>query len=108
MSKCVAFNACFLVAVLGGCGAPTVEFTALNQTPHPLTPKAASAVEVLTVSPGRPFVEIGTLAIYMHGYGPSEDDALRMLRQDAANRGCDGLVLKANGFAGACIVYTPN
>jgi hypothetical protein len=105
MAKCKPLNV-LLVALVCGCGAPTVLFTPLNPTPHPLAPKAASAVEVLTISPGRPFIEIGTLAIYMHGYAPS--DPLPMLRQDAANRGCDGLVLKPNGYAGACIVYTAN
>ena len=94
-----------IVALLAGCGAPTVLFTPLAQPPHPLVPKQASAVEVLTISPGRPFVEVGTVAIYMHGYAPSVSDALPMLRQDAANRGCDALVLERNGFSGACVVY---
>jgi hypothetical protein len=107
MPKCTSFSL-LLVALSLSCGPPTVLFTPLNQPPHTLVPKAVSAVEVLTVSPGRPFMEVGTLAIYMHGYGPSDAEALRMLRQDAANRGCDGLVLKPNGYAGACIVYTAN
>jgi hypothetical protein len=105
MSTSVTLTACAMVLLLG-CGPPTVQFTSLAQPPHPLAPRQASSVEVLTISPGRAFVEIGTVAIYMHGYAPGESDALAMLRQDAANRGCDALVLERNGYSGACVVYT--
>ncbi len=98
--------ASYFVVSLAACGAPTVLFTPLAQPPRPLAPKQASAVEVLTISPGRPFVEIGTVAIYMHGYAPSDSEGLAMLRQDAASRGCDGLVLDRNRASGACIVYS--
>jgi hypothetical protein len=93
------FRVVVALALLSGCAPPY--FEPLNPPPHPLAPKAASDVEILTISPGRPFVEIGDIQT---DNGTPSREAITAL---AASHGCDAVVFpKDMGLPAACIVYT--
>jgi len=99
-------SACFLVAWMAGCGPPEIQFAPGAQPPRALQPRDASTVEVSTIPPGRPYVQIGTLSI-MH-YTVGATDPVALLRQDAAKRGCDDIVVQEtrDWFTAVCLVYT--
>jgi len=91
------------VVLLSGCSL-SVQFTPLNQPPHAIAPKPASAVDVMTAPPGRPYVEIGTLNVIGNDFAAPADEVIAEMRQEAANRGCDAVLV--HDWSGACVVCT--
>ena len=116
-------------AVLSGCGT-TIQYTATNTSPRPLTERDPASVHVFTTGgPARPYAEVGLIQGQEDMPGSSDmPELLAEMRAEAARRGCDGLVItsradEASGFVtgnkygtqgysgtreglmGACIVY---
>lgn len=116
------------LVALAACGT-TTRFAPLNSSPHPLTPRPASMVQVLTTSlPAQPYIELGII----QGTQASELSLHEMpqivatMRKEAGRRGCDALVLNGpnntspgigqitasdhprslQGFWGTCVVFT--
>jgi hypothetical protein len=81
--------------VLGasGCGV-SISYTQTNAAPHPMVARAPETVEIHRIAPNdRTFVETGVLD--ETGYwGGGTENADRLLRQKAAEIGCDALVIQ--------------
>lgn len=94
--------------VLAGCSSISVEYTTLNPPPHPVSPVAIEHVELFTAeAPARKYVEVGTMTA-MHDSITSDEDMFQKMREEAAKRGCDGLVITQRGTIdaiGACVIY---
>ncbi len=103
-AKIISFT--LMVASLCGCSV-SVSYLQTNLPPHPLAAKSSDAVDVLTIPPGRKYVEIGTIQTELVGFA-SHENVVAAVKQEAANRGCDALVRirSVHTFAAACIVYT--
>ncbi len=100
----------FLVLVLlAGCEVQIRE-TALNPPGRAMTAKPAAQVEVFTSgAPARPHTDVMLLEARPVIPQPLED-TIATLREEAAQRGCDGIVindLRAGSITldGSCIVY---
>lgn len=112
-------------ALLVACGAK-VRFAPLNASPKEMQPRSPETVEIFSSkNPERDFVEVGMISSRQSSGLSSEDAVLPALREEAANRGCDGLILGGNddevvsgtmsngastvstlkGIRGTCIVY---
>lgn len=90
------------IAAAAGCvttsGPPPRTFISVNETPRPLRPRSVESVALYRVkAPEAPFVEVG----WFSRTGGNDMDALLRLRIDAAELGCDGLVV--NGVSDAAI-----
>jgi hypothetical protein len=89
-----------LAVCLGGCAETTMTYTPLNyaplnQPPHPLNPRAPEQIQIFSSgAPERPHVDVGLLSV-QEGAGGLETQAslIEALRQSAAARGCDALML---------------
>jgi len=124
LASCALFAASVLT---GGCSVTDVSFTRLNTPPHALVARDPQHVKVFSSGPPRrPYIDVGLITVEQGDIGASAPQALiRMLRETAAERGCDALVLSTpsskshsalNGFvdqtdsyrvySGTCIVYT--
>jgi hypothetical protein len=97
-----------------GCVA-NVAYLDLHAPPHELSRRSADSVELFTAAaPARAFVEVGMFegrALLGERATPWIDgpNIIRKLRQAAADRGCDGLVVTsgdADLVRGTCIVYS--
>ncbi|MEL6760754.1 MAG: hypothetical protein AAFP04_10165 [Myxococcota bacterium] len=118
-------KSCLLTVALGlliACGAKT-RFSPLNASPKEMQPRSPETVEIFSSkSPERDFVEVGMISARQSSSFSSEDAVLPALREEAANRGCDGLILGGSddevvgdglsntvttlkGLTGTCIVY---
>ncbi|HET6613297.1 MAG TPA: hypothetical protein VFG83_14970 [Kofleriaceae bacterium] len=114
---------------LCACGGTTTHFTQTNLSPVPMHARDPASVQVFMASrPQRPFVEVGIVEAQQSSRY-SRDDMRRVvwaLREEAARRGCDGLIIVGNnnavvggtykgyggtstlkGYRGACIMYKP-
>ena len=102
-------------------------YSPLNRAPAPLGAKAAADVELMTIAPSRPFVEVGTVSVRrspgLSGMGRPCVEIVSLLRQEAARRGCDGLLVDrslvacassggrdepanySGGILGSCLAY---
>jgi hypothetical protein len=89
-----------LAALLAGCGT-TIEYVPLNSPPHPLVMKAPEAVEMFTTAvPTKPYVEVGTIESRQQAYSGDDTAAIyAKMREEAAARGCDGLVITGSNDA---------
>jgi hypothetical protein len=83
-----------------GCGVD-ISYTQTNAPPHPMVARAPETVEVHRITPNdRPFVDTGVLD--ETGYwGGGTENADRLLRQKAAEIGCDALVIQGYVQGGA-------
>jgi hypothetical protein len=89
-----------LAVCLGGCAETTVaytplNYTPLNQPPHDLKPRAPEQIQIFSSgAPERPHVDVGLLSV-QEGSGGYETQAslIDALRQSAAAKGCDALML---------------
>jgi hypothetical protein len=82
-----------LAWALAACGAST-SFERIASSPHVSHITGAEAVEVLGAAPSRPHVQIGVLKVKTSTHPPTSngaDAALTMLRQLAAENGCDAI-----------------
>lgn len=112
-----------IVMLAAGCGT-TLQETQINPAPHAMVARPASSVEVFSAGPPqRAHVDVALLEARQTS-GMSGDDTadfIAKLRQQAAERGCDGIVLGAvtnetvgggrdqdnrKGITATCIVYT--
>ncbi|HVK88493.1 MAG TPA: hypothetical protein VM513_30455 [Kofleriaceae bacterium] len=78
---------------LASCSSTT--YVATNPAPRPLAARAPATVTLFTVGlPERPYTEIGDVKATARAmWGSPEPKALRMLRAEAARRGCDGVIV---------------
>ncbi len=95
--------------VCPACGVD-IAYTPSNPPPHAMAARAPESVEIHRLAPNdRRFVEVGVLDLTGYwGDGPERADSL--LREKAANLGCDALVIQGYVQHGAryraiCIVY---
>jgi hypothetical protein len=122
----MVFGAVVGVALAPGCLSTTsADFTALNPYPHALVARAPAQVEVFSsAAPARPHVDVGLITVEEgQTGGGTPDELLGLLRQTAAERGCDAVVVAPPGsksgtdpllnltrsyrvYSGTCIVYT--
>ena len=114
--------------LLSACGTST-QFVRTNASPVAMRARAPQTVDVFTASsPQRPYVEVGIVQARQSSGLSTADmpDIIQALREEAADQGCDGVIITANaddvrggeyrgtggtetlqGYRGACIVYTP-
>ncbi len=85
----------------GACGTRIV-YTPTNAPPHALQPKPPEQVEVYSASPPqRKYIEVGLIeARRESGWSVDDETAVQTkLRQDAAERGCDAIVITGSADA---------
>jgi hypothetical protein len=111
---------CSCLFALPGC-ATKVTYVPLGSPPHPMAARPVDQVDTFTSSkPTKPFVEVGQLHATQDGPAPHVEEILQGLREEAARRGCDGVLITgtdkmASGdllvseavysITGTCIVY---
>src|SRR5580698_5435788 len=110
----------FAVITLLTCACTTTggTFTQINQPPRALYARSPQQVEVFSSSPpARAHVDYGVITISEGEIGPgTADELLGMLRQMAAEYGCDAVVLAPPSstsysnrsfrvYSGTCVVY---
>ncbi|HVV50542.1 MAG TPA: hypothetical protein VHO06_12830 [Polyangia bacterium] len=79
---------------LGGCAETTVTYTPLNAPPHGLTARAPEQVSLFSsAAPERPHVDVGLISIEEGEIEETPENLIATLRQSAAERGCDALLL---------------
>jgi hypothetical protein len=92
---------CALLTLLVGCGCSvtTANFTPLNAAPHELAARSPEQVEVYSSAPpDRPHVDIGLVVVEEGEVGANTPaELIWLLRQTAAQRGCDAIVLSPPG-----------
>ena len=116
----------FALGMLAACGT-TTQFVRTNPSPVEMRARPPETVEVFTAAkPERPFVEVGIVEAQQTNEFSTSDTAaiIQALREEAAARGCDGVIIVANndaivgdtfkgygdtetlkGYRGACIMY---
>jgi hypothetical protein len=80
----------------------------LNPSPRPLHERPPQTVEMISIAPQRPYVEVALIEALRSKF--SEEDSFTALRQLAAARGCDAVVLRTGSdqwdlWRGTCIVW---
>jgi len=111
-----------LGSFLGGCGT-FVDFTPINEPPHPLQPRSSASVEVFSSGPpARPHVDVALVEVEQTRSLNEQGTGLMIqrMREQAAAIGCDAIVLRgvtdhqgsgdlfdpgATKREAACIVY---
>jgi hypothetical protein len=85
----------FLAAVLLAACGPTISSSHLNDSPRAMQRRLPSTVELFTTRvPDRPYVEVAMIETRQgHMTGETSEDVFDMLRGQAAEMGCDGVVL---------------
>jgi hypothetical protein len=87
-----------------------IAYTRTNPPPHPMDARTPERVDVFRLAPNdRPFVETGILD-ETGWWGGGTQNADRLLRNKAAEIGCDALVIQGYVQGGAryraiCLVY---
>lgn len=115
-------SALVLVAFLGGCADTSAAYTPLNAPPRPVQARTPDQVELFSSAPpDRPHVDVRLLTA-QEGDGDETPAALiNVVRQVAAERGCDAVVVAPPGsktaewlfggtrsyqvYSGTCLVY---
>jgi hypothetical protein len=130
MPRIHAVRSLAAVALLAAaaCGT-TTQVVATNRSPRPLAPRSPGEVDVYTTSPpARPFVEVAIIQARQSSQYSADTmpEIINAMRQQAAQVGCDGVVIHGasnkvvptgwgehgtsstslDGYWGACIVYT--
>jgi hypothetical protein len=85
-----------LGASLGGCGT-FVDFTPINDPPHPLEPRSSASVEVFSSGPpARPHVDVALVEVEQTHSLNEQGTGLMIqrMREQAAAIGCDAIVLR--------------
>jgi hypothetical protein len=87
--------------------APTITFSELNTPPHALVKKTENQIQILSIPPSRPFVEVGDVVVVNAGM-PIGIDVTDAMKKIAADRGCDAIIFTRHDSypRAACIVYT--
>jgi hypothetical protein len=112
-----------LVALLAGCADTAAAYTPLNVPPRPVQARSPDEVELFSSAPPeRPHVDVGLITV-QEGDGDETPAALLgLLRQVAAERGCDAVVVAPPAsktaeqfpfgetrsyqvYSGTCLVY---
>jgi hypothetical protein len=106
---------CFVCAgaILSAACGFDIQYTQTNAPPHAMAARPPESVEVAHIAPNdRRFVETGT--IDETGYwGGGTEHADQLLRQKAAEVGCDALVIQGYvqggaRYRGICLAYLPD
>jgi hypothetical protein len=82
--------------LLGGCGT-FVDFTQINDPPHPLQPRSSASVEVFSSGPpSRPHVDVAIVEVEQTHSLNEQGTGLMIqrMREQAAAIGCDAIVLR--------------
>jgi hypothetical protein len=102
-----------IASLLCACSTTSASYTALNPAPHDLYVREPRDVEVFSSAPpDRPHVDVGLITVEQGDIGHGSPEALiAMLREMAARRGCDALVVappgsKSESALGGLIDYT--
>lgn len=112
-----------VVAFLGGCADTSAAYTPLNAPPRPVQARTPDEVQLFSSAPPeRHHVDVGLITV-QEGDGDETPAALiGLLRQVAAERGCDAVVVAPPGsktaeqwlfgetrsyqfYSGTCLVY---
>ena len=100
---------CAFPLFVTGCLPPAVEYTPVNAPPRDLSPRDPSMVEVfIGQAPSRPHTDVGMIQGWRLLSARVTAAVLANMRAEAAQIGCDGLVVLGSdekGLFGACIVY---
>jgi hypothetical protein len=83
-------------SLLGGCGT-FVDFTPINEPPHPLQPRSSASVEVFSSGPpARPHVDVAIVEVEQTHSLNEQGTGLMIqrMREQAAAIGCDAIVLR--------------
>jgi hypothetical protein len=88
------------LVVLTACGT-SITYVPLNSPPHPLTPRSAESVELFTTAPpARPYVEVAAIESRQQSHSVDGTAVIyKKMREEAARRGCDGLVIVGSNDA---------
>nr|HEX4317422.1 hypothetical protein [Kofleriaceae bacterium] len=102
-------RAILLASALAGCGV-SVYTSTINSPPHPLAPRDPSTVEVYTGGPPpRARVDITMFTAALNGaHSDPFGDELASLRQQAAQMGCDALLVQRTSgrdMVATCTIY---
>jgi hypothetical protein len=97
-----------MVLFVAGC--TSSRFVATNAAPHPMKARPVAEVAVYTTTaPEKAYVEVGIVTAKANTNPPvGRDELIQSVREEAAARGCDGLILGSGStlFAeGTCIVF---
>ncbi len=112
--------ALILLIVVAGC-APTVEYVPTNAPPRTLVRRAPGSVVVFsTTQPPQPYTEVGLVEVQQRSSMTGAQDLLALMREKAAEVGCDGLIILGSndkvwstsygggtlkGYRASCFVY---
>jgi hypothetical protein len=92
-----------IVGVLIGCG-PSVKFFPMNEPPDYDVPEQ---IEIYSIAPERPFVEIGVIRVRERGAGSSPEAMMQLLKEQARDVGADAIILGDNfGISGGQQILT--
>ena len=111
-----------LALACAACGMIAIQETPINSPPAPMTPRDPGKVEMFTAGPpSKPYVEIAMLEAQQQD--EYSGDVVAKLREYAAHKGCDGIVVTGSsareahnklfenqtvtlkGYRATCIVY---
>jgi len=95
-------------SLLAACSAPIAQVAATNPSPRPLQPRAATDVQVfVSRRPVEAHVDVAIIRPAQVGaYGATLSEVVDAVRIEAAQLGCDGVVLDARDqIWGSCIVF---
>ncbi|MDC0712364.1 hypothetical protein POL68_28130 [Stigmatella sp. ncwal1] len=83
-----------LAAALCGCGT-RIAYIPTNAPPRAMQAHSPDSVQIFTTQqPERPYVEVGLIEAQQESHSvDTEETVFTRLREEAAHRGCDGLVL---------------
>jgi hypothetical protein len=105
-------SACAAALLLASCGVD-IAYTQTNAPAHAMTARAPQSVEVYHLAPSdRRFVETGILD-ETGWWGGGTEHADQLLRERAAEIGCDALVIQGYvqggaRYRGICLAYLPD
>ena len=102
---------CVVAPFVVGCGVCT-NTSPINPPPHPLAPRSPASVEVYTGGPPpRERLDIAMFTAELTGaHSDPFGDQLTTLRQQAAQMGCDALLVQRTGehdMVATCTVWVP-
>ena len=101
MTLRTALAAFALAGLTMACGT-TTSFTPTNTSPKPMAARSPDSVEVYQSSkPDKPFVEVGMIEAQQSSEFSTDDTSavIAALRTEAAQRGCDGIIITGSNDA---------
>lgn len=94
------------IAAIVGCG-PTTDWMQLRSPPRTMRSRPIGSVEVfMSQMPDRRYVEVGILSETEGGINGPAEYVMQHIRREAAERGCDGLLLNLHDTTTSSISAT--